>query len=104
MTRTPEQIFEESFQRTDFEPNNITGYSQDFTFRLEDEERAELKQVVALIREQAQRQSPSHQVVIASLNDKGPNLVGITLQFLALDQLERAANGMNGALPGQGQA
>ncbi len=89
MSRTAEQIFDESFQRTDFEPNS-TGYSQDFTFRLDEEERAELKNVVALIREKAQRQSPSHQVVIASLNDKGPGLIGITLQFLPLDKLAAA--------------
>lgn len=91
MTRTAEQIFQEAFQRTDFEPNS-TGYSQDFTFRLEPEERAELKNVVTLIREKAQRQSPSHQVIIASLNDKGPGLIGITLEFSALPQDQGAAN------------
>lgn len=91
MTRTAEQIFQEAFQRTDFEPNS-TGYSQDFTFRLEPEELAELKHVVSLIREKAQRQSPSHQVVIASLNDKGPGLIGITLEFLSLPLDKGVAN------------
>ena len=87
MARTAEQIFDESFQRTDFEPNS-PSYSQDFTFRLEEDERAELKNVVALIREKAQRESPSHQVVIASLNDKGPGLIGVTLGFSPLDKTD----------------